>query len=571
MPATSHLNPATAPSAPTGSAPDAPWLAVSAALTASVPPVAGRDDLNVTCAPGAGRGAPGCFLPALAAIEVDGANLGVDPATADPARPSDRERYPALWGVLTHEAAHAAHSRWTPPTGTAAAWASAALMLEESRIEAAHLARRPGDRHWLRAAATKLILDDFAASPAATAWEAARAAALLAARADSGVLDPAETAGVAAAAEAILGPARLDALRSVWRAAHAARDTDAKTMTRLGRRWCRILGTPPDTPRPEDAAPASGPPSPLAEAITEAVGAITAADAPAPALPAREAARAAETAARRRASAAASKVFADDDGHGGGTGRGAVITGTRPPAETEKAAARRLARAMRAAAIPGRTPTVITSAAPPGRLRMRQALARDAQRAAGAVPTAEPFSRVVRRRQPVPPLRVGIACDVSGSMGAFAGPVASAAWILAHAAAAITGTRTATVIYGDSVRPVTRPGRAAAHVTEFAAVDGTEKFCQAVDALDAALDLARTDTARLLVIVSDGRYTADERAGGQQRLTRLTRAGCGIIWLAPDGRHADPMPGAHVAVLADPAATADAIARAAARALADAT
>jgi hypothetical protein len=153
-------------------------------------------------------------------------------------------------------------------------------------------------------------------------------------------------------------------------------------------------------------------------------------------------------------------------------------------------------------------------------------------------------------------------------MASFAGPVASAAWILARAAATITGTKTATVIYGETVRPITRPGRAPGQVTEFAAVDGTEKFCRAVDALDAALDLARPGTARLLVIVSDGRYTADERAAGQQRLTRLATAGCGILWLVPDSRSADPMPGAQVAILTDPAATADAIARAAARALA---
>ena len=65
---------------------------------------------------------------------------------------------------------------------------------------------------------------------------------------------------------------------------------------------------------------------------------------------------------------------------------------------------------------------------------MRGALAADAQRAAGALPTAEPFTRTTRRAVPTPPLRLGIACDVSGSMVEFAGPVASAAWILAHAA-----------------------------------------------------------------------------------------------------------------------------------------
>jgi VWA domain containing CoxE-like protein len=556
MPAAAHLAPAP-PSAAPPAGPD--WLALSAALTAQIPPIAGRDDLIVTCAPGAGHGAPGCFLPGLASVELDGTHLGVDPATADPARPSDRDRYPTLWGVMTHEGAHAAHTRWTPPPATAAAFADAALMLEESRIEAAQLARRPGDRHWLRASATKLILDDFTA-PAATPSDAAKAAALLTARADAGVLDPAETAGVTAAAEAILGAGRLAGLRAIWRAAHATADTDARAMTRLGRRWCRILGVTPDTPRPGGDSTAAGPPSALAEAITQAVAAVTAADAPPPAPPSREDARAAETTARRRASAAASKVF--------GAGDHATTTGaTRPPAEPEKAAARRLARALRAAASPERTATTVASPAPPGRLRMREALSADAQRAAGALPTATPFTRTIRRRVPAPPLRVGIACDVSGSMSAFAGPVASAAWILSRAAGAITGTRTATVIYGEKVRPITRPGHIPAQVTEFTATDGTEKFCQAIDALDDALTLSRPGAARLLVIVSDGAYTPGERTGGQQRITRLARSGCGILWLAPDTSWSDPMDHSQAAVLTDPAATAGAIARAATRAL----
>src|SRR5258708_32526395 len=93
--------------------------------------------------------------------------------------------------------------RGPPPPAPAAAWADAALMLEESRIEAAQLARRPGDRHWLRASATRLILDDFAASPAASPWDAAKAAALLTAPADAAVLDPAATASATAPPEAI--------------------------------------------------------------------------------------------------------------------------------------------------------------------------------------------------------------------------------------------------------------------------------------------------------------------------------------------------------------------------------
>lgn len=101
---------------PTAVAARGPWRDLSDALTRQAATLAERADLTVTCAPGAGRGAPGCFIPALAAIELDGVNLGHDPHTCDPSRPSDRERYPALWGVFVHEAAHARHSAWTIPT-----------------------------------------------------------------------------------------------------------------------------------------------------------------------------------------------------------------------------------------------------------------------------------------------------------------------------------------------------------------------------------------------------------------------------------------------------------------------
>jgi hypothetical protein len=59
-------------------------------------------------------------------------------------------------------------------------------------------------------------------------------------------------------------------------------------------------------------------------------------------------------------------------------------------------------------------------------------------------------------------------------------------------------------------------------------------FCQAIDALDHALDLSRPGAARLLVIVSDGHYTPGECRDGQQRITRLAAYGCGILWLTPD-------------------------------------
>ena len=334
-------------------------------------------------------------------------------------------------------------------------------------------------------------------------------------------------------------------------------------MVRLGRRWCRILGVAPDQPAPKaDPAEAGGPPSPVATAVGEATArvedAAKAEFAPPPPFPPGAAeARDAENKARRQAGDAASRVFARDPGDGsGGT------TGTsREPTADEQAAARRLARALREASAGGRAETVIASATPPGRLRMRHAMAADAQRAAGAMPTSKPFTRVERRRVPAPPLAVGVACDVSGSMSGFTGPVASTAWILARATASLPAARTATVTYGRQVRPVTYPGAVPARVAEFTATDRYEDFTTAIAALDGALGLVAPGTTRILVIVSDGRYKGTQHADGQKLITRLAASGCLVIWIAP-GDTASTMTGARVVILADPAATSQAVARA---------
>ncbi|GLW67470.1 hypothetical protein Arub01_57130 [Actinomadura rubrobrunea] len=568
---TAHLIAAPTPTAdPRGS-----WLKLSAALTEAVTDLADREDLTVTCAPGLGRGAPGCFIPALATVELDGTHLGHDPATCDPSRPADRNRYPALWGVLVHEAAHARHSCWATPNGTPAAHVDAAMTLEESRIEAAQIRRRPADRRWLRAAASHLVLADFTTAsggpaPSATAmtpWNAARAAGLLLARTDAGILDHDETAALAATITKILGASRLSALAALWHIAHITADDDHETMLDLGRRWCAIVGTDPDQPAPTPTPGATGEseePSALAEAITSTVTTVTIAETSRSASPEPNP-RQRERDARDAAERAARRVFGathTDTGRRGPT----AIKRTRPPRPDEQAAARRLARRLRAAAHRERTTTTHTSATPPGRLRMREALAADAQRAAGVTPTAEPFIRTVRRHVPTPPLRVGIACDVSGSMNAVATPVASAAWILARAAAHVPDARSATVIYGAKVRPITRPGRTPTRVAEFTATDSTEDFIEAVEALDAALDLSRPGAARLLVVVSDGIYTTHQRTAGQQRINRLTAAGCAVLWLALDKR-AHPMKGTQLVTLADPATAADTIGQAAAQAL----
>ncbi|WP_436499556.1 vWA domain-containing protein [Actinokineospora sp. HUAS TT18] len=575
------------------------WLTLSAALADEVPVIADREDLLVTIAPGAGGGAPACFYPTRALIEVDGVHLGVDPGTVDPADMSDRARYAITWGLLTHECGHAKHTAWDPPPGTPAAVAEAAMLLEEPRMETAHIRRRPDDRHWLRASARGIILADLnpagdpAHAPQMTAPAAARAAALLLARADGGILTRAEVAPVAHAVDIVLGTDTMNKLRAIWRAALRTADTDTDTMIELGRQWCEIVGAEPNTPAPagtpaptgtppptgdgspsgsSGATPPPVPPSVLAAAIDAALDRIAAnvAQETPPEDPAARAAaaRAAMSAAANDAANAARSVFTGS----GGARRGQTTTaGTRPPTDDERTAARVLARALNTAGVRDRVPVKTTSTVPPGRLRMRGALAADAQRAAGALPTAEPFTRTTRTPIPSPPLRLAIACDVSGSMKSARAHVASAAWILADAARHTTvPTQTATVIFGHGVRPITRPGTTPTAVTEFNANDNWEDIPTALDALDGALGLSSPGAARLLVIVSDGQFRDQPRRDGQRKLDRLRASGCAVLWLTI-GEHDTPLDGATLHHLNDPATAAQAIGRAATAALRAAT
>ncbi|GAB2790586.1 VWA domain-containing protein [Amycolatopsis magusensis] len=581
---TTHV---TAPAAaPTAMFPAAPgWLTLSAAFGDEVPAIADRDDLVVTVAPGAGHGAPACFFPDFATIEVDGSHLdtGVDPATVEPHRVGDRKRYRTAWGLLTHECGHAKHSVWRAPGDAPPGAVAAADLLEETRMETAHVRRRPGDRYWLRASAINLILadthaNDPAAAPQMTTEDAARSAALLLARVDGGILTRREVAPVERVVRGILGTDTLTTLRKIWRAAHRTADDNAQRMIELGRQWCEALGTdpdePPDTPNSVSNAngngTGSGAPSPLANAITSAaavIGSAVAAD-PAPTDPVTVAmdARAADDKARQQAHHAAKAVFGTSTGYDP-TAR--HIRGTRSPGATEHTAARHLARALTTAGHRDRTPTKTRSTAPPGRLRMRGAMTADAQRAAGAIPTAEPFTRTTRSVVPAPPLRLGIICDVTDSMKTFTAPVASAAWILAHAAryTAVPAT-TATVTFGAGiVTPITRPGATPAKVTEFGTRLGGHVIDTAILALDGALDLSRPTAARLLVIISDGDFETATRKPGQKMLDRLRESGCAVLWLAPDKDGTNPMNGATVHTLTDPTTTARAIGQAATAAL----
>ncbi|MEU9509302.1 VWA domain-containing protein [Micromonospora sp. NPDC048170] len=499
-----HLRPSG--TSPASAAPAAsPWHRWSAAWTRQAAILTSRPDASVTVTPAVG-GPPGFSYPATAQIQVD-ADLIADPAIADPRRPGHRSKVPVAYGVLLHECAHVIHSQWDPPPSAPPIVREAALLLEESRIEGRYRDARPRDRRWLRRAVTSII--DPADTPTDTAWSAAYAAGLLLARVDARILYPADVREARRSITTVLGRKLTRGLRAIWREAHTVGDTDTTRMIELGERWCRLLGIDPNlTPGlPADAATST-----IAAAIAGALDTILHNPAEAP-----------EPGGGPRISGPGIRVDTDMP----------TTWAERDARDAERQAANRLTALLRRARHREPARTREPSSAPPGRLRTRAAVTLAAQRAVGAIPTAQPWQRTVRRPVPDPELTVGILIDASGSMEDFAKPMSSAAWIVAQAATR-AGATSATLAYGDRITVLIPPGRRPAKVRDMRADAGTERFVEACAEADRLLHLSTPGTARLLVVVSDGHYVNPDES--QATITRLHHAGCAVLWLAPDNK-----------------------------------
>ncbi|MFD8064348.1 hypothetical protein ACFXA0_24085 [Streptomyces cyaneofuscatus] len=564
-----------APPAQPRSSPAA-WLRVGAELGDRLVALSGRSDLLVTCRPGTRSGAPAAYFPHLGEVEFDSALFApLRPHEIHPRIVGDERNYPAAWGVFVHEAAHAAHSIWTPPAGADPRVVEAALLLEESRVEGAHLITRPTDRTYLRTSARTLVMPDIDHPTLQGIEHAAGVAALILGRRDAGILDANETRAVTDLCEKVLGAPLLATLTHIWTSAHQCADHDATTMLAHAQNWCDALdAAAPALPVPEilvdllSAAVVIVMDSTAATDAADLAAQTAASDAVAAKSKAKAQDRAQQADQRRRAAASAKSVFnprrTTVDPDGTPAPHSTPVTGTRKPTAAEKSAAARLSRALRAAAYRERTAERTTSPTPPGRLNMGRALARDAQRAAGSVPTAQPFTRTRRRNSPTPPLRVGIAVDVSGSMRAACAPVASAAWIVARAAALTDpDSRTATIAYDKHLTALTRPThRAPERVTLFDANGRYHNLSHAIDALDHGLDLSRPGAGRLLVIVTDAQYGSDETAAAVTCVKRLTTAGCAVLQLTLTAR-SQHLPGTTLLHLPQPSNAPVAIAAAA--------
>lgn len=544
------------------------WLAVGAQINELANKWANRDDIATFVGEGAGHGAPACFIPAIAEMEVN-----VEQAFGEGTNPefigdlSDRSvqfDHPVAMGAVLHEAFHARHSTLSLLEGINeekdAFVRNVATWFEETRIESRAVKALPKNRAFLRACALRLVIGDLKEDEdfAAKGIQAFSQLILLTlARVSAGVLDSEDVEIVHDAALKLFGEDTLSRLESCWIRGQAHReDRDAEPLLALAREWVEILkesGNDPSDDEQEipdwlkellegmvgsgsgddeqDGEGGDGGGSSILEKMADETETDAQSEANAQAV--REIQEAIAEARSKAAAEAKDHKEAASDVFSRGTGPGpdgtkSQLMEERAPNDEERRAAVALSKALEKARYRDRVVVKRGSVVPPGRLNARRALAASEQRSRGAEVTAEAWSRKQRFHTEDPELKIGVLVDISGSMGDAMQPMASTAWVLSEATRRVQG-KCAMVYYGNSVFPTLKPGQHMRQVKVYTAPDMTERFDKAFKALDGAMDLLNSSGARLLVIVSDLYYSGYEGDRTKYWMKRCRDAGVAVI------------------------------------------
>lgn len=574
------------------------WLPFGAAAGEYVNKVSGRSDIVAFVGEGAGHGAPACFIPSLAEMEINttlcfGENF--DPSmVGDIHTRAIQFEWPVVMGALIHEAYHAKYSTYDlAEVGKHKDRFISNLItwFEETRIEGYAARERKADRPFLRACALRLVIGDLKDDEdyAARGIQAFSQLILLTlARVDANVLDKKDVEVIQDAADKIFDKKTMRKLRSIWKRAQAHRDhANWKPQEKLAEEWVEALkesGNDPEDDTQElpdwlkdlmdqmigegdpgdgessESQSQSGSGSSEEEDGKKADAETKVHEAPGKGLldqmaedteiEARDdvnsqaAAERAEAAASARATAAAeAKTHSDSaaEVYGRGTGPGGGMTSSRlieerVPSPAERGAAIALSKQLEKAQYRDRVEVRKSSIIPPGRLSSRRAVAAAEQRSRGVAVTSEAWTRKMRKHTEDPSLTVGVLVDISGSMGGAMEPMATTAWIMSEAVRRVQG-KVSMVYYGDSVFPTLMPGQHLDKVKVYSAPDGTEHFNKAFEALNGKINLLDSTGARLLVIVSDIYYTGWEKERTRYWIERCHRAGVGVVVVPFEGEY----------------------------------
>ena len=517
---------------------------------------AGRGDIVAFMGDEVTGGAPAAFNPKIAEVEVSVKQVfgAVKPdKVGDFTRRATQYDFPKATGAVIHEAFHARFSHWDLEVAQKSLKPDefkAMMLLEEGRIEAQGIKLRPEGKNFLRACAMDLVIADsqeaFASQP--NTYSAATLVALLHARIDAGILVESEATELIRLVDKYLTARTVEKLRAIARDFQAhSEHSNAEPLYPLAREWAKLVresAKENGDPSPEDAEKNPQPASAefrqaMEDAMEEmkAVVAVASNDD----LMEQETDESWKEQVQEKKTASEEKNLNQDTAKdvfsksttGGKKGANSRLQESRAPKPEERRAAVIVAKMLEQAKYRDRSQTEMNSATPPGRLRTRALVQRNAMRARGVYQEVQPWKKTVRKHTEDPNLTVGVMVDISGSMHYAMTPMAVTAYVMSEAVKRVQG-RTAMVYYGSSVFPSLKPGEHLEEVKIYTASDSTEEFDTAFRALDGSLNLLNGDGARLLVIVSDGHYRADQRDSAKKWMKRCTEMGVAVLWLPFD-------------------------------------
>jgi len=563
------------------------WLGVGASVGKLVNQWSLRNDLVVGLVEETTIGAPACFNPASAEIEVCISKAFGNGTTAkevgELTQRKNQLKHAVATGAIYHEALHARVSRWSLEQAskdlTAREWRFLNSM-EESRIEFWGCKYVPQNRTLLRACAIEIVIGDLEShiENVSKVDAAANLALLTLARVDAGVLDERDIVdSVQKILTEVLSEEVISKLRAIWKDFQNHQDhANALPLYDLTREFLKVLDERKEEtgeeegqePEGECGKPGGEPgtgtgkgePTPeqikefkdFIEKVKDAIQDIkeqvqianqTELDDELDAEERKEEVEAREQKANQQKEnkKESKKVFdnTSTDSHITTAGTKSRLVESRNPTGDEVASANRIANALRKAKYRERSQTRIGSVVPPGRLRSRAVVQGQAQKARGIFTPVEAWRTTKRKTTEDPTLNVGIMVDISGSMRPAMTPMAITAWVMSEAVHRVQG-KSAMVYYGQDVFAPLKPGQRLTKVNTFTAPDSTEEFDRAFKALDGGLGITHADGAKLLVIVSDGHYRPDQKAKARKMLKEADRNGVAILWLTFDGKVAEP-------------------------------
>jgi hypothetical protein len=523
------------------------WLGIGYEITQLVNAWSDRTDLVALLGTEAGQGAPACFLPALAEVEVNTkvafGEITTPSMIDDLTKRKNQYEFAQAVGAIRHEAYHAKFSAWDIPLAGKTLKQDefeALMLLEEGRIEAWGIHTHPDAKVFLRASAMGLIIDEAKEvfSEQSTIRSASSLVGLCHARIIAGSLDELQAFDLVDKVNGILGSDLVMKLKEIiYQFQDHATHTDISACYPLAIEWARLVRE-----KAEEAGeqPTKEQQEAFAEMMSEMLGEMSESISISNSNELQEqkssedmkesaTAKANTSKEQKKNEEIARQVFSKSSGPGEAHTASKLVE-KRSPNGQERNSAVKIAKALERAKYRERGMTTIGSIVPPGKLNMRKIIQAKALESRGVFTQPTAFSKKVRKHTDEPELSVGVMVDISGSMSSAMNPMASTAWIMSEAVRRVQG-RCAMVYYGSDVFPTLKAGQRLKEVNVYSAPDGTEKFDRAFRALDGALNLLNGEGARLLVVVSDGHYTHEEMESAKAWVARCSKNGVAVLWL----------------------------------------